>query len=148
MAFFRPPYPPCQTHFFVSSHQLSLAIKKPPKKGWLFNGRGSKIGLIFCKKKSSSLRRICLKAPAFFRPPYPPCQTHFFVSSHQLLLAIKKPPMKGWLFNGRGSKIRTHDTRFWRPMLYQLSYTPILKWWAIRDSNPGPTGYEPVALTN
>ena len=21
-------------------------------------------------------------------------------------------------------------------------------WWAIRDSNPGPTGYEPVALTN
>ena len=25
---------------------------------------------------------------------------------------------------GRGSKIRTHDPRFWRPMLYQLSYTP------------------------
>ena len=23
-----------------------------------------------------------------------------------------------------------------------------LCWWAIRDSNPGPTGYEPVALTN
>ena len=23
-----------------------------------------------------------------------------------------------------------------------------LLWWAIRDSNPGPTGYEPVALTN
>ena len=22
------------------------------------------------------------------------------------------------------------------------------QWWAIRDSNPGPTGYEPVALTN
>lgn len=21
-------------------------------------------------------------------------------------------------------------------------------WWAIRDSNPRPTGYEPVALTN
>ena len=21
-------------------------------------------------------------------------------------------------------------------------------WWANRDSNPGPTGYEPVALTN
>ena len=21
-------------------------------------------------------------------------------------------------------------------------------WWAIRDPNPGPTGYEPVALTN
>ena len=24
----------------------------------------------------------------------------------------------------------------------------ILIWWTIRDSNPGPTGYEPVALTN
>ena len=23
-----------------------------------------------------------------------------------------------------------------------------LRWWAIRDSNPGPTGYEPGALTN
>ena len=23
-----------------------------------------------------------------------------------------------------------------------------LKWWAIRDSNPGPAGYEPDALTN
>ena len=21
-------------------------------------------------------------------------------------------------------------------------------WWTFRDSNPGPTGYEPVALTN
>ncbi len=70
-------------------------------------------------------------------------------------------------------------TWFWRPLLYQLSYTPIysllfgnepikqtvkiftackrvcfklnadpIGWWAIRDSNPGPTGYEPVALTN
>ena len=26
---------------------------------------------------------------------------------------------------GRGSKIRTHGTRFWRPLLYQLSYPPI-----------------------
>ena len=25
---------------------------------------------------------------------------------------------------GRGSRIRTHGTRFWRPLLYQLSYTP------------------------
>ena len=25
---------------------------------------------------------------------------------------------------GRGSKFRTHGTRFWRPLLYQLSYTP------------------------
>ena len=24
----------------------------------------------------------------------------------------------------------------------------VVFWWANRDSNPGPTGYEPVALTN
>ncbi len=26
---------------------------------------------------------------------------------------------------GRGSRTRTHDQRFWRPRLYQLSYTPV-----------------------
>ncbi len=25
---------------------------------------------------------------------------------------------------GRGSRVRTRDLRFWRPSLYQLSYTP------------------------
>ena len=23
-----------------------------------------------------------------------------------------------------------------------------VSWWAVGDSNPGPTGYEPAALTN
>ena len=27
---------------------------------------------------------------------------------------------------GRGGRIRTRDRRFWRPLLYQLSYTPAL----------------------
>ena len=48
--------------------------------------------------------------------------------------------------SGRGRRNRTLGTRFWRPLLYQLSYTPI--WWAFTGSNRGPTGYEPVALTN
>ena len=48
--------------------------------------------------------------------------------------------------SGRGRRNRTLGTRFWRPLLYLLSYTPI--WWAFTDSNRGPTGYEPVALTN
>src|SRR5258708_4347055 len=26
---------------------------------------------------------------------------------------------------GRGSRTRTYDTWFWRPVLYQLSYTPL-----------------------
>ena len=73
--------------------------------------------------------------------------------------ATKEPPMGGSVLPrskktttllggrfGRGRKARTLDTRFWRPLLYQLSYTPI--WWAFGDSNPGPDGYEPSALTN
>ncbi len=36
----------------------------------------------------------------------------------------------------------------------QLNYRAVFsnnalrKWWAFRDSNPGPIGYEPTALTN
>lgn len=30
---------------------------------------------------------------------------------------------KGYLY-GRGGETRTRDTRFWRPVLYQLSYAP------------------------
>ena len=29
-------------------------------------------------------------------------------------------------FLGRGRRIRTRDPRFWRPVLYQLSYTPVV----------------------
>ena len=32
----------------------------------------------------------------------------------------------GFIAFGRGRRDRTLGTRFWRPMLYQLSYTPIL----------------------
>ena len=49
----------------------------------------------------------------------------------------------------RGRRLRTLGLRFWRPPLYQLSYSPIYKikqLWTVRDSNPGPTGYEPAAL--
>ena len=48
---------------------------------------------------------------------------------------------------GGGKEIRTPDPLRARQVLSQLSYTP-KKWWTFRDSNPGPTGYEPVALTN
>ena len=33
-----------------------------------------------------------------------------------------------------------------RTFVYRQRFA--FSWWAIRDSNPGPTGYEPVALTN
>ena len=66
--------------------------------------------------------------------------------SNQLNYRAKFMANKSEKTYGRGRRIRTLGTRFWRPMLYQLSYTPV--WWAFRDSNPGPTGYEPAALTN
>ena len=50
------------------------------------------------------------------------------------------------IFYGGDKEIRTPDPLLARQVLSQLSYTPI--WWTFRDSNPGPTGYEPVALTN
>jgi hypothetical protein len=28
--------------------------------------------------------------------------------------------------SGRGGRIRTRDLRFWRPLLFHLSYTPVL----------------------
>ena len=34
------------------------------------------------------------------------------------------------------------------PMTNRYKVRIILQWWTFRDSNPGPTGYEPVALTN
>ena len=80
--------------------------------------------------------------------------------NHSLEKITKNPDFSGFFgrINGRGRRIRTLGTRFWRPLLYQLSYTPISLaalpsgdqpfWWAFRDSNPGPAGYEPAALTN
>ena len=32
---------------------------------------------------------------------------------------------KSTVKHGRGRRIRTRDPRFWRPVLYQLSYTPV-----------------------
>lgn len=33
--------------------------------------------------------------------------------------------MSRYCENGRGDRNRTYDIRFWRPTLYQLSYTPL-----------------------
>ena len=44
------------------------------------------------------------------------------------------------IINGRGGEARTPNTRFWRPVLYQLNYAPIgiKNWRNGRDSNPRP----------
>ena len=47
------------------------------------------------------------------------------------ILRTRKTPgsqcLKGFrgIFIHRGTRIRTQDTRFWRPLLYQLSYAPL-----------------------
>ena len=52
-----------------------------------------------------------------------------------------------WILNiGRGGRNRTHVKGFGDP--YSTIEPHPYEWCAIRDSNPGPTGYEPVALTN
>ena len=42
-------------------------------------------------------------------------------------------------FNGRGSKTWTHNLRFWRPLLYQLSYTPMGRLMGIEPMHAGAT---------
>ena len=50
-----------------------------------------------------------------------------FESSSNCILPKRKSPRKnrGLYFFGRGGRTRTRDPRFWRPVLYQLSYTPV-----------------------
>ena len=53
---------------------------------------------------------------------------------------------------GAQTRNRTKDTGIFSPLLYLLSYLGkcmcFHNWWASRDLNPGPAGYEPDALTN
>ena len=49
--------------------------------------------------------------------------------------------------NGRGRRTRTLNNGFGDRDV-TITLCPYLLWWAFRDSNPKPTGYEPVALTN
>ena len=62
------------------------------------------------------------------------------------VFANKKPALQPEF--GALGRNRTTDTRIFSPLLYRLSYRAVNEWWAFRDLNPGPIGYEPTALTN
>ena len=57
-------------------------------------------------------------------------QTNYILANARLHTnpsdCIKNPRSEERGFFGRGRRTRTLDARFWRPTLYQLSYTPIL----------------------
>ena len=71
--------------------------------------------------------------------------TSFYLLHWIITLQQNKQPNKDCLFGGDKGN-RTLDPLRARQVLSQLSYIPV--WWTFRDSNPGPTGYEPVALTS
>ena len=68
---------------------------------------------------------IGMHRPAHTRAPFA-CSQTLLPSSNLYPTQKQKPPFREAFVFGRGRKIRTLDTRFWRPMLYQLSYTPTL----------------------
>lgn len=69
-------------------------------------------GLFFAGVTGSSLRSA----------PHSQCSFVVEPGSHQT--PTKQNPPEGGTCFCRGDRIRTCDTRFWRPLLCQLSYTP------------------------
>lgn len=60
-----------------------------------------------------------------------------------ILSKTKSRPQKDGLFHyGRGNTTRTCNTRFWRPLLYHLSYTPKMAVIVLPDMVL-PEGFEP-----
>ncbi len=50
--------------------------------------------------------------------------------------------------HGVPGEIRTPDLLIRSQALYPAELRAQMSWWAHQDSNLGPTGYEPAALTN
>ena len=96
----------------------------------VFRGRGSRNLPFAVPEKVWHIRRCATfstAAPAFHDLHPPPAAVAQATHSR----GFDKAPLKAKApticrcFRGRGSRNRTHDTRFWRPLLYLLSYTPM-----------------------
>ena len=59
------------------------------------------------------------------QPPLAPAERLYTPLATEEAKKTKRTSSEEPVRHGRGSKFRTHGTRFWRPLLYQLSYTPI-----------------------
>ena len=68
------------------------------------------------------------------------------VSIRTFSISTSGVPEKPLAFWGEGRAREWTDVFAIRQKQSQTHFA--LTWWAFRDSNPGPTGYEPVALTN
>ncbi len=92
--------------------------KAPRKAGLFVFGRGRRTQNPYlrpsCKLHTAALAQILANCRQF---------AGFFVVD---VCEKQKAPRKAGLFVfGRGRRTRTHDPWFWRPVLYQLSYTPL-----------------------
>ena len=117
---------------------------KPYTTKWLYiNGRGRRTWSRL-PARSVLLHFVQRSPPETRTPQHAPRASES--KSFYSMPKQKRSPFGNRFRFGRGRRTWTLGTRFWRPLLYQLSYTPM--WWAFGDSNPGPTGYEPAALTN
>ena len=112
------------------TNSIKLFIKKEKSRPyqaalWLLAGAEGLSATLLRNACSFSLIRLSLTGalPLAFRfGVEPSCRFRTFA----FCSITKEPPLSGGsLVIGRGRRIRTLDTRFWRPMLYQLSYTPI-----------------------
>ena len=71
------------------------------------------------------LKPIIIKRRGQKYPQSEPARMPSFVSSHSPPMTMSIRPNTILIpYAGRSGRIRTRDQRFWRPLLYQLSYTP------------------------
>ena len=111
------PFEACR--FFVGAEGLELALqallrcpKRLPRLSARRFDRGASLASLF--PPQAALRRRC--------PARSACLRHQIFHSYEK----QKEPQNATLFAfGRGRRTWTLGTRFWRPLLYQLSYTPI-----------------------